>query len=392
MNKSKTFCIATHVCMAVQNEVDYCCCNANKESWKTNDHQVMRVNEHSPKQAWNSYSRKIIREVLDNGQQHHSCQKCWDIEAAGSISQRMTLNNMFVDVELLNDQPQIIIIKPGNTCNFACRMCNPETSSSWYSDAYKLEKSTLPFSEYTRKFETIRNSFNRDNENFWNTFKQWLPTIKYIDIYGGEPFLAPALFDLLEHGVNIGAAKEVSLQLHTNASIMNQHYLDILSQYKKVTCKVSIDSSDPKKNDYIRHQGNFDKTIANAKLFKTFFDQHKNLNFGVTYTLTPLNVFHVDQDKELISELLELPKIDVNIVTTPEYDIRHLPIPVKDFLINNINDSSVNNFLKQTIPGCDIEWPKFCKVTDELDAIRNQSFAETFPEWWEMLKPYWVSQ
>lgn len=392
MIKSKTFCIAAHAGIAMQNKTDYCCCNVNKESWKTNEHEVMHAATHDPGQAWNSYSRKIIKEVLDNGQQHPSCQVCWDLESAGKASNRMILNSQFGDIEILNDQPQVLIIKPGNTCNLACRMCNPETSSSWYSDAYKLEKSTLPFAEYTRKFEIIRNSFNRDNQNFWNTFKQWLPNIKFIDIYGGEPFLAPALFDLLEYGVNNNIANNVSLGIHTNATILNRRYLEILSKYKKVEFRVSVDSASPEQNNYIRHRGNFEDIISNALEMQEFFKPFAHVSFGITYTITPINVYYVSQDIKLLEQIFKETNVSTNIVTTPEYDIRHLPIPVKDFLINNINDSSVTNFLKQTIPGCDIEWPKFCKVTDELDSIRNQSFAETFPEWWKMLEPYWVIQ
>jgi len=389
MNKSKTFCIATHACMAIQNETDYCCCNVNKQSWKTNEHEVMHVVTHDPKSAWNSYNRKIIKEVLDNDRQHPSCQACWDLEAAGKPSARMILNDQFGNIEMINDQPQILIIKPGNTCNLACRMCNPETSSSWYSDAYKLEQSTLPFAEYTRKFEFIRNSFNRDNEKFWNSFKEWLPNIKFIDIYGGEPFLAPALFDLLDYGVTIGAAKNITLQLHTNASILNYRYLKILSQYNRVQFNISADSADPARNDYIRHLGNFDTTINNARKFKDFFEDYPNVKFSATYTVTPLNVYYITQDQKSLSEIIGTEVIS-NIVTTPEYDIRHLPIPVKNLLKDIVVEKSTLSFLEQTIPGCDIEWPKFCQVTDSLDRIRNQSFSKTFPEWWEILQPYWV--
>ena len=90
-----------------------------------------------------------------------------------------------------------------------------------------------------------------------------------------------------------------------------------------------------------------------------------------------------------IKEYLNIP-VGINIVTTPEYDIRHLPLPIKQYLINNLTTDKITNFLKQTIPGCDIEWPKFCRTTDRLDQLRGQNFAETFPEWWALLKPHWV--
>jgi hypothetical protein len=98
----------------------------------------------------------------------------------------------------------------------------------------------------------------------------------------------------------------------------------------------------------------------------------------------------VDQTTQWLVSNLELP-VGINIVRTPEYDIRHLPVPIKEYLIKNTQATQVTNFLQQTIPGCDIEWPKFCKATDLLDQLRNQSFAKTFPDWWAMLEPYWVN-
>ena len=110
---------------------------------------------------------------------------------------------------------------------------------------------------------------------------------------------------------------------------------------------------------------------------------------SVCNTITPLNVFYIDKTNSELTDIFELP-ITVNIVTTPEYDIRHLPGPIKNFLIDNLSADKVRNFLKQTITGCDIEWPKFCRTTDKLDQLRGQSFAETFPEWWKMLEPHWI--
>lgn len=392
--------------MGLQNEGDYCCCNQNRESWKANDHQVIHVYSHSLKTAWKSYTRKIIASALDRGIRHPSCQACWDLEDAGIQSSRETFNKIFGDLEVIKTQPRVVIIKPGNTCNFACRMCNPVTSSSWYADGHELEKNNLgssswyssdvdsnaanlSFNEYTKTFETVRSSFNRDNEEFWTTLKEWIPNLEYIDIYGGEPFLSPAMFDLLEYGVTSGVSKNVSLNLHTNASILNQSYAKILAQYNKVGFNLSIDSMNPEQFSHIRHKGDLDVTIKNSKKFLEFFQSYPNVDVGITLTVTPLNVFYVDQILEDLNREFNIP-VGVNIVTTPEYDIRHLPIPVKNMLINTLSNPKIVNFLQQTIPGCDVEWPKFCRATDKLDQLRNQNFSKTFPEWWKLLEPYWV--
>jgi len=406
MDKSLTYCAISHLGMALQNQSDLCTCNVNKESWQNAKKEVIHVYSHPIKTAFKSHTRKIISAALDHGIKHPSCQHCWDLEGSGAVSPRQTYNNTFGNITPLPDQPRILVIKPGNTCNYACRMCNPVTSSSWYSDGYELEKANLTssswysdnksnqnanitFNEYTKTFETIRNSFNSDNTEFWDTLKEWIANLVYIDIYGGEPFLTPAMFELLEHGINIGANKNIALNIHTHASIFNQRYLKILAQYKQVDFHVSIDSTDPAQLEYIRHKSTYDTVIENSTKFKEFIKDYPNIYMRITNTITPLNVFYVDNTMEELSAMFKAP-VGANIVTTPEYDIRHLPIPVKQYLIKNLSTINVVNFLKQTISGCDIEWPKFCQTTDKLDQLRGQSFAKTFPEWWKMLEPHWV--
>jgi MoaA/NifB/PqqE/SkfB family radical SAM enzyme len=406
MDKSSTWCVMPHLGMALQNHSDFCTCNVNKASWQNNKREVMHVYNGDTKMVYQSHTRKMIAAALDHGIKHPSCQKCWDQEQANNKSPRQTFNQMFEHLTPLPDQPRVLIIKPGNTCNFACRMCNPITSSSWYADGYELEQanlistswyatdqtnqvSALSYNEYTRTFENIRNSYNRDNVEFWNTLKGWLPNLVFINIYGGEPFLIPALFDFLKHGVEIGASSGIELSIHTNASILNAKYLEILGHYQTVSFNVSIDSTDPAQLEYIRHKANFKTVIENSKIFKSMSDRYDNIDMSVTDTITPLNVYYTNSTVTELSRLLDLP-VNINIVTTPEYDIRHLPTPIKQFLIKELDSEFITNFLQKSISGCDVEWPRFCRATDKLDQLRGQSFANTFPEWWNMLEPYWI--
>jgi len=392
MNKnSSTFCALSHTGMALQNYADFCSCNVNKMSWKSNRHEVLNVYEHPVRDSFKSYTRKMLAAALDNDQRHPSCQRCWDEEDAGIASTRQIYNQQLTNIVPEADQPKILIFKPGNTCNFACRMCNPATSSSWYSDAYKLNNPDVSFKEYTREFEIIRNSYQPSNVQLWEDLNRWMAKLEVIDIYGGEPFLIAGMFDMLEHGVNIGSAKNITIYINTNASIWNQRYLDILKQYKSVIFKVSADSHIPEQFEYIRHKGNFDSVVKNIVEFKKELQNHSNIQMSCVLTVTSLNVFYVDDIEQHLKNTLGI-NVGVNFVTGPDeyYDIRHLPIPVKQHLLGKIHNQQVRSFLEQTIPKCDVEWPKFCINTDRLDQIRNQSFQETFPEWWQLLKPFWV--
>ena len=101
--------------------------------------------------------------------------------------------------------------------------------------------------------------------------------------------------------------------------------------------------------------------------------------------MTPLNVFNVQKIKFNL-EKYKL-AVGLNIVTSPgEYDIRHIPLPVRKIIAKQ--NPSIANFIMQTVPGCDILWPKFWQHTKDLDRLRGQSFEDTFPEFYKLLTPY----
>jgi len=388
MNQSKTHCVMPHKALALQNNGDFCVCNLNNMSFETKTREVMYVHNTSLKDAWNSHTRKMLAAALDRDQELPACSSCFDLEKSGGSSSRKAFVSKFGSLPTLTTQPQVFILKPGNTCNLACRMCNPATSSGWYRDAYQLALKNENFAgtanEYSQTFEHIRNSFNRDNTEFWETFVEWLPNMVFVDIYGGEPFLTPALFDALERVANAGQSQNTSLQLHTNITIFNSRYLEILSKFKSVKIGLSVDSDRPEELEYIRYPVQATVVFDNLKKFKQITNNYKNITVGICITVTPLNVLHISRIKQKLNQYLPA---YLNIVTSPgEYDIRHIPLSVRKIIAKN--NSSIANFIMQTVPGCDVYWPKFWQHTKDLDQLRGQSFEDTFPEFYELIKTY----
>ena len=87
--------------------------------------------------------------------------------------------------------------------------------------------------------------------------------------------------------------------------------------------------------------------------------------------------------------------IGLNVVYTPEqYDFRHLPHPVKNVLIEKFSQTTgkikmkldpIINLLKNNIPGCNVYFPKFWYELKALDKIRNESFGEVMPEYFNAI-------
>ena len=388
MDQSKTYCVMPHKALALQNNGDFCVCNLNNMSFENKTREVMYAHNTSLKDAWNSHTRKMVSAALDRNRELPACSHCFDLEKSGSSSPRKNFNSLFDVLPTLTTQPQVFILKPGNTCNLACRMCNPATSSGWYKDAHRLAVENEGFvgtaTEYSKTFEHIRNSFNQDNTDFWDTFVEWLPNIVFVDIYGGEPFLTPALFNALERVADAGQSTNTSLNLHTNVTMFNPKYLEILSKFKSVKIGLSIDSDQVQELEYIRYPVKANIVFDNLEKFKQASKDYKNITFGICITVTPLNVLHISRVKQKLDQYLPA---YFNIVTSPEeYDIRHIPLSVRKIIAKQ--NPSIANFIMQTVPGCDVFWPKFWKHTKDLDQLRGQSFEDTFPEFYELIKPY----
>lgn len=387
---NETRCVMPHIGLAVQNNGDFCACNLNTWSYTDRKMQPLYAFKDRLEDAWSSPTKKMIAIALDRGKKLDSCRVCHEAEDAGIVSTRQRLNETFKNTEPMLSQPRVMILKPGNVCNLACRMCDPNTSTGWYRDGYLLEKVKNPDlieKEYYKSFANIRDGLSSRNVEFWRTIREWIPNFEFLDIYGGEPFLATALFDALTEVADVGLSKNVSLQFHTNATILDQKYLDILPKYKNVTIGLSIDSNRVEHVEYIRHPVKMSMLKNNIKQFKALADQHKNIKLNLAITVTPFNVFYMN---EIQSELSKFGiEMSVNFVVRPdEYDVRHIPASVRYEIAETLRDQRVKNFILQTVPGCDIAWPKFWQLTQQLDAIRGQSFADTFPEFYEKIKPY----
>lgn len=394
---SHTACVLPHLALAVQNLGDVCVCNVNKQSLAV-DGQTYFVDQSPIDRAWSSETRREIAQALDTGHRHPSCQTCWDAEDAGKISIRQAMNDRFGQMDAHPDQPRIMIVKPGNTCNAACRMCNPATSSSWYQDDFQREKQRRPdldFRLYIRDFESVRHSFHPNNENFWPVMDQWYSSLEFMDIYGGEPWLIPALWHSLQRAVDSGHSGHIDLAINTNASVLDLGKIDLLSNFRSVHIKFSFDSHDADQFEYIRHKLRYAVCRDNTLSMLDHVQKYPQITCSLICSPTILNIGNLDHIQRELSAVFPVPVSVDNFVTGPDeyYDVRHLPRAVKQDLLSRFQHNAamrtVVNFLGHDIPGCSLWWPKFCMETDRLDRIRDQSFARAMPQWHAVLEPYW---
>jgi hypothetical protein len=144
--------------------------------------------------VWNGDTLKKIRKDFLKGNEIPACEHaCFSKEKLGSQSHRQIMNKNYGHLQHLQDAtnsdgsidnyPIYLDVRFGNTCNFRCRMCGPESSTSWYKE--KSSDLKYPIDKYT------------DNTTFWENIDIIAPSIRDVYFAGGEPLFKKAIINYL---------------------------------------------------------------------------------------------------------------------------------------------------------------------------------------------------
>jgi MoaA/NifB/PqqE/SkfB family radical SAM enzyme len=116
-----------------------------------------------------------------------------------------------------------------------------------------------------------------------------------ISITGGEPFLKPEVYDIAEYVDKFDCVKEINFI--TNGSIIpEEKKLKFLSKLNKIY--ISLESVEPKINDFIRGEGSFEIVFSNLKYFCKIY------NVGIMTTLMGCNIENLTSNFETFLEEL----------------------------------------------------------------------------------------
>jgi organic radical activating enzyme len=408
MKQSNLYCILADKGLGLHNSGrTYLCCQSRKYLEDAQGEQIY-LDTHTLEQAWTSPTRREIQESLENNQEHASCQACWDDEHAGKTSRRQWHNSMNHPVTARDDQPQILDLKMGNTCNMKCRTCNPEVSSQWYREDWELTAQPnegISYSEYLKRWRRIPASYSDNNQDLWDTMSKWVPNTVYIDYYGAEPMLIKKNFDVLQAAVDNGTAKKIRLHFSTNGTIWNDEIENLLKQFKQVYVDLSIDDIGDRCG-YIRYSSTWDLVSSNLERFLQAQRTNKNFLFGVCITINSLNVYYLDEIFDFFAEkgfgtnfnLLHLPQ---------QLCVKSLPDAVKKAVTDKLlkytpgrnlvskqhkhwhdRRPMVLNFLNTPIEGQERYFQEFHYYTRGLDRSRDQTFETALPEFAALIKPW----
>lgn len=332
---------------------------------------------------------KSIRLDMLNDKIPPACIGCYKVEQEGGQSKRSmeTFRNLNykelteVDGSIKTDL-RFIELRLGNHCNLKCRSCNADSSTSWIQDYYKLKDTVVLASGYNSIKNNPEFSFDWvDDISFYDKLIKASPNLEQIHISGGEPFLVPTHFKLLEKLIEEGRT-DIAIHYHTNLNYKFEKVkvaLDLLSNFKEVHISFSIDDV-AERNTYIRSLSNWDLMIKNLKLIT---DNYQFI-FRITQTVSVYNFLYVEElEQYLKTQNINIP-IHLNHVHSPDYLMANvLPKEIRQQKINSIY-GILSEKLWEDLYGhyynseANEKWNYFKYFTQELDQIRKESLSLHF--------------
>ena len=380
MDKNNTFCTApwTSISQNIDGTIRPCC--KYEQSDLQTDYKLTDMRSQRLTESWNGPEMQRLRQAFIDGKKPIECRQCWNEEKAGLFSYRRVLNSYLYDLypeqverydftSTVSESPFYLDLKLSNVCNLKCRMCSPMTSSLIQKEEEKHNPEFRP-DDYWHKNKFLET----DDEEI---FLKWLPHIDRITFTGGEPFMGKENKDMLRLMIELGYASKIDLHFNTNGMFMGDDIVNMLKQYRGVSVAFSVDDIGDRLY-YHRSGANWElirKNIIKAK------EKLPGVKIEIYCTVNNYNVWYVDEAMEEFRKLT--PFVSYGFVYEPAYlSPRKLHPLIKDEIEEKYKDrKEYQNIIKYIRSDDEDLTAKFHDQIRHLDKIRNESFAEVFPEW-----------
>lgn len=320
------------------------------------------------------------RQQLLNDERPASCRICWDNEDNGDISRRLWYNSdQKTHTNLIND-PSMINLTLGSSCNLTCSYCNKQYSTSWMLDIEKngtyLENDRRfkirPFDKVLLKLgpKAIQKT---DHVKLIFDETASYKDVERVFISGGEPFLYNNLIDVVEK-----FDSRVSINIHSGLGLSHSRFKNILSRLSKerVQLVISAETIGPM-YEFNRYNNSYKSFLEKLEII-----EHFGFSFSFTSVISNLTVIGFSEFlKKFTKE---------KIVLLPCGDPRYLNASVLDPTSKKmVLDTDYGEFTKTihqlvSAPVNEIERERCSAFVKEFARRRNLSlniFPTTFIEW-----------
>jgi hypothetical protein len=324
-----------------------------------------------------TYNIKVIKSNMLQGIKPSECQKCWNLEQQGLLSDRKLKNSALdfwsgQDLQTIvkestvdSGDTQILKLTTSYTCNSACVTCNSSASSFWNTVERRIDN-TIPIKKYSFiDVEAIKTQVDFKN-------------LKILSLLGGEPLLEKNNFVLLQHLIDIGNT-DVFVTIITNGSVkLSEKHVELFSSFPNLNFCISIDGIGPV-FEYLRWPLKWPDIVTNLDQYRCITN-----NISVSYTISNLNILYYANTVDWF-RAHDL-AWNHNVVYEPSYfSPMVLPSSAKKTIKNLLNAKEFDAFVgnKQEV---DTElWQRFQQEIKIQDSAKGISIHNYLPEFCDLV-------
>jgi len=347
--------------------------------------------------------KQLRLDLLDDDTVPSMCHKCYNREKFQDFSVR--INSMRIHPHWTPESAQAVTSADGsvdnfhlehldirwsNLCNYKCRFCGIQSSNMWLKDAQLLGiEPNLVKNNYNPK--TGIAEYDMD----WEDLKTHLPYVKYVKLAGGEPTIMTGTYQLLEEMDRIGN-RDVMISLITNGTTVQygkNDLLELLGRFKDVRIQISLEAFGARHEWSRSGKKDWDIIEKNMEKFQLYGNANNwkiNIHSGISW----INMYHLADfvkkydTMDFVFNMVTTPK-EMSMVNFYKSDLQTCSDHYAK-LLKEKNNSRVNKHLFQIKKVIDhglkntkedIDLDEFRRVHGILDESRQQSFAESYPEW-----------
>ena len=384
--KLDTFCLApwVHSTVTVDTKLYPCCVFNRTETQTYTDFEGW----------WNGDTMGKLRSDFISNVKNPNCNKCWQDESLGKESLRQGYNKLFkpyvnfaqLGKDIKNNNvnnvplPTTWELDIGNLCNLKCIMCGPTWSDKIHNEVVANESKFAEFPMLIKQTKNIVQADWTESED-GKRFIDWVrPNIKWLKLQGGESLTVKGIRDLIESL----DAKNVTLSITTNGTVLDQRLLDVLSKFKEVEISISVEAAGPA-NDVIRYGSSWQVIEKNIDLLHQCSNVDLQLNHVLqnTSTLFLPDVIKFAEQRGLHLAVCQLKHPEyLSLESIPSFHIDKLIDIVDELEIANPRNIPIKNFIKN-IRACVEYHPEKHKQFQQYVATLDQVRSKKLTPWIE---------
>jgi hypothetical protein len=395
MNKlSEYFCTApwTHTFVSPQGERRLCCASRETPKFQrqyidaAGGSQETKFNPDTLDEHWNSEYMKDIRKRILSGEKISQCDIC-----NNQILNLHTYKKYFTETlfphkiqEILDStdetgyttmQPISYDYRISNLCNFKCRMCGEQLSSSW--EAEKIKHNKVSYQDSPWLVPETRQKIKTFQVDVLEAELQSAVDANLIEeIYwvGGEPLMWERHWSIMRQLVDTGQSKNVTVRYNTNLSRINykDHKLyDYLPHFKNVNICASIDGVGDV-GEYIRTGLVWDSWLKNFEQGMFLIDKYGDDAIVFDVTLTTPGLFDLKRLFDVVTELNVKTYLKTTFAFDPSIAMSPLCLP------REILENHIRLLLEYIEPRITYKTAVYRDTLYEL--LKRETFEEQYPE------------